>query len=381
MYPYLHDFFNDILGTHWRLPFPMFGFWVALAFVAAHYIFVLELKRKEGLGLVQAFQRKRMEGEKMSVQDGLMQALLGFLVGYKGLQAVLYYDAFVSDPPSFLFSSQGSVIGGLAMAAILFYWRYREVKKQEREVPLEVEESVHPFQLVGNMTLIAALAGILGAKLFHNLENIDEFMNDPLGALMSFSGLSIYGGLIIGGLAVIIYARKNGLKAIHVMDACAPGLILAYGVGRIGCQLAGDGDWGLPNDGPMPEFLSFLPDWMWSYNYPNNVLGVDLQQDFMRMGLVSETGRAWPTPFYESVMAFVIFAFLWSIRKRMSAPGLMFSLYILLAGVERFFIEKIRINPPYKFFGIEATQAEIISVLLIIAGLAGIYASRRKRPS
>ena len=84
-------------------------------------------------------------------------------------------------------------------------------------------------------------------KLFHNLENIGEFIADPMGQLMAFSGLTFYGGLIAGAFAVIWYGRKYNIKPLNLADAAAPGLMLAYGVGRIGCQLSGDGDWGVTN--------------------------------------------------------------------------------------------------------------------------------------
>ncbi|MDB4083370.1 prolipoprotein diacylglyceryl transferase, partial [Vicingaceae bacterium] len=148
---------------------------------------------------------------------------------------------------------------------------------------------------------------------------------------------------------------------------------------RIGCQLSGDGDWGMPNDAPKPDWMSFLPDWMWAFDYPNNVLNIDLQKDFHSMGLESITGNAWPTPFYETVMAFIIFGILWSLRKKMLVPGVMFSLYLAFNGVERFFIEKIRINPDYHFLGIEATQAEIIAVLLFMSGITGIFFFRKNK--
>jgi len=356
----------------------MFGFWVAMAFLAAHYIFSLELKRKESLGLVFVQQRKRIIGEKMSTSDYIINGLIGFLIGFKLLHAFFEYEALVSNPPDFIFSTDGSFFGGVIGAALSIYLKYREVKKQELEVPKEITEDVHPYQFVGNMTLIAAVAGILGAKLFHNLENINEFMRDPIDALLSFSGLSIMGGLIIGGLSVVIYARRNGLSAVHIVDACAPGLLLAYGVGRIGCQLAGDGDWGIPNDASLPTALSFLPDWMWAYDYPNNVLGIDLRTDFLSMGYESISGKAWPTPFYESSFSILFFSILWFVRKRITIPGLMFFIYLVIIGTERFFIEKIRINPPYHLFGMEATQAEIISVILVIVGIWGIIYSKRR---
>ena len=152
-----------------------------------------------------------------------------------------------------------------------------------------------------------------------------------------------------------------------------PGLMLAYGVGRIGCQLAGDGDWGMPNDAPMPDMLSFLPHWMWAFDYPGNINGVVLLDDFHRMGLESITGNAWPTPFYESVMAILIFGILWSFRKKMKVAGMMTSAYLIFNGVERFFIEKIRINPEYNLFGLKATQAEIIAVIFFFVGVFGIW--------
>ena len=238
--------------------------------------------------------------------------------------------------------------------------------------PKKVQETVHPFQLVSNMTFIAAIGGIIGAKIFDTLENIPRLIENPIETLISGSGLSIYGGLIVGGGSVIYYARKKGLNTLHVVDACAPALMLAYGIGRIGCQLSGDGDWGLPNDTPMPQAISFLPEWMWAFDYPGNVLGINLKEDFTRMGLVSITGKAWPTPFYETILAFIIFGILWLSRKKITVPGVMFSAYLIFNGVERFLIEKIRINERYDVFGMKATQAEIIAILFVLVGIVGI---------
>jgi len=101
------------------------------------------------------------------------------------------------------------------------------------------------------------------------------------------------------------------------------------------------------------------------------VLGIDLKQDFESMGLVSVTGKAWPTPIYETTMAFIIFGILWSIRKKLKYPGMMFSVYLIFNGLERFAIEKVRINN--ELFGAGITQAEIISTVLIIIGITGIF--------
>jgi len=373
MYPTLADLIKDLFGINLPLPFPTFGFFVALSFLAAAYFFTKELKRKELLGWLKSTRQKEMVGEKASTLELLSNALFGYVLGFKVLGIFTSYDLFAENPQHFIFSAEGNILGGIA-GAILFAWlRYREKEKEKLEVPKMVEREVHPYEWVGNMTMIAAIGGILGAKIFHNLENIDEFMADPFDALVSFSGLSIYGGLIVGGVSVLLYANSKGLKWVHVADACAPGLMAAYGIGRIGCQLSGDGDWGQPNDAPKPEWMGFLPDWMWAFDYPNNVLGIDLKEDFMRMGYESVSGNAWPTPFYETIMAGIIFAILWSLRKKIAIPGFIFFLYMSLNGVERFFIEKIRINPKYDLGFIQATQAEIIAVLMFISGIVGIY--------
>jgi len=246
--------------------------------------------------------------------------------------------------------------------------------------PQEVEEKLHPYQHVGTMTFIAAIGGIFGAKVFDSIERIDRLIADPIEVIFSGSGLSIYGGLIIGGGAVLYYAYKKRLNLLHVCDSCAPGLMLAYGIGRIGCQLSGDGDWGMPNYNEIPEMIAFLPEWMWSFDYYGNINGTDLGapgRPMMSDGFMYE-GNAWPTPFYETIMAFIIAGILWSVRKKVKIPGIIFSMYLIFNGIERFFIEKIRINSDYDLILFKATQAEIIAVLLFFLGSFGIWYFTKK---
>lgn len=316
MFPFFSDLINYLFGTNLVFPIPMFGFMVAMAFIAANRFFVFEMKRKEENGLMTSFEATEVIGKKATISELAGNAFFGFLLGYKVLGAFLSYEEMAADPQSFMLSTKGSLIGGIVVAAILTYLKYRETEKQRLPEPKEVKITVHPHQLVGNMTFIAAIGGIIGAKLFDMIEDIPRLLEDPIDVIFAGSGLSIYGGLIVGGLSVVYYARKKGLSIIHVVDACAPALILAYGIGRIGCQLSGDGDWGMPNDAPMPDAISFLPEWMWAFDYPNNVLGINLQEDFTHMGLVSITGKAWPTPFYETVMSLIIFGILWALRKK-----------------------------------------------------------------
>ena len=158
-----------------------------------------------------------------------------------------------------------------------------------------------------------------------------------------------------------------------MVDAAAPALMLAYGVGRIGCQLSGDGDWGIVNAMPKPEWLFFLPDWTWAFDYPHNVIseGIRIAGCEGRHCFVLEN-TVFPTPLYESVLGILLFFVLWVLRKKIKVHGVLFSVYLILNGMERFFIEKIRVNSVYKIFEKEITQAEIISVVLIILGVFGI---------
>ena len=264
------------------------------------------------------------------------------------------------------------------------------------------------------MVIYAAIFGFLGAKIFHNLENLDEFAKDPVGSLISFSGLTIYGGLILATIAIIYYARKNNIHVLHLADAFAPTMMIAYAVGRLGCQVSGDGDWGIMNsayisnpDGSIvlstpeqfnaalnlhaAEYLqnlhadsvsqihhasvkafAGLPQWMVAYNYPHNVVN-----ELQGTQLANCAGKyctylpvpVFPTPFYEFLACTLLFFVLWAMRKKIKIAGRLAAIYLMFNGIERFFIEKIRVNTTYNIFGFHPTQAEIISVLLFLAGI------------
>lgn len=379
MYPTISDLLKDIFGISLPLPIQSFGFFVAISFLLGSYTLSLELKRKEKQGLLQPVTKRRLEGAPVKPTELIIAGIIGFLIGYKLIFFIFNYSTLVANPQQALLSGEGSFAGGLAGAAISLYLKYREKVKSKKDKPEWVEEKIHPYQLVGNITMVAAIAGLIGAKIFHNLENIDDFITDPVDALVSFSGLTMYGGLIVGAAAVIWYGKKNGISPLHLSDASAPGLMLAYGFGRIGCQVAGDGDWGIVNTTPKPHWMSFLPDWAWSYRFPHNVIneGIPIPNCEGKHCSVLEL-PVFPTPFYEVVVCIALFFVLWGIRKRFTSPGMMFSVYLLLNGIERFFIELIRVNTKYHLAGIEFTQAQLISLCLIILGGFGIYYFRAK---
>jgi len=217
------------------------------------------------------------------------------------------------------------------------------------------EES--PSVLVGTLAIIAAGMGIVGAKLFTILGNPGRFLLDPAGMLFSTGGLTFYGGLLVAGVTIVWYLRRHDLAVAPVADAAAPGLMLAYGIGRIGCHLAGDGDWGVAAD--LAAKPDWLPTWLWAETYPNAIIGPPPEP-------------VYPTSVYEAVAATLLFAGLWALRRHPFRAGWLCSLYLVLSGVERVLIEQIRVNPEYTLFGVTPTQAEIISVLLVAAGIAGL---------
>lgn len=218
-------------------------------------------------------------------------------------------------------------------------------------------KDVSPSVLVGTLAIFAAVMGILGAKLFTILGNPGRFLLDPAGMLFSTGGLTFYGGLLVAGGAIVWYLRRYNLSVPTVADAAAPGLMLAYGIGRIGCHLAGDGDWGIPAD--LAAKPDWLPMWLWGETYPNAIIG-------------SPEQPVYPTSVYEALAAVLLFGVLWALRRHPFQAGWLFSLYLVFNGVERFLIEKIRVNPEYHIFGLTPTQAEIISLLLVLGGVVGL---------
>jgi len=424
MYPNLYYAFEDLFGI--KIKFLQlinsFGFFVAIAFLVAAWILSRELKRKEAEGLLSFTEKKIISNAQVSWFDVLLNFALGFFLGFKIIGAAFVADAF-DDTQAYIFSGKGNIWTGLLMAAVfggLKWWEKHTnstAKAEERII------RIWPHDRVGDMTIYAAIFGFLGAKIFHNLENIDEFKADPIGSLISFSGLTIYGGLIVATIAIIYYARGHKITVLHLADAFAPTMMIAYAIGRIGCQVSGDGDWGIMNSAyisnpdatialAQPGDFEFalqnharfymnqlhidsvsqahhatvkafagLPDWFFAYNYPHNVVGEGAT-------MANCTGKfcgylpvpVFPTPLYEFLACTLLFFVLWMLRKRIKIAGRLAAVYLIFNGVERFFIEKIRINTTYTIGGFHPTQAEIISVLLVLAGIGLFIMAPRIQP-
>lgn len=381
MYPNLYYLFSDLFGIQisFLQAFQSFGFMLAISFLSAAWLLKKELIRKEKDGLLIHQEIKMVVGKPAAVQELVFSGLGGFIVGFKLLGIALNFQAFVDDPQAFVFSFEGSWLAGIVLGGLMAWMNYREKEKHKLDEPKEVIAKIFPHQKIADITIAAALIGLLGAKLFDNLEHPTEFMADPIGSLFSFSGLTFYGGLIFGAGYVIYYCLKNKIPVPVMADAVAPALIFAYGVGRIGCQLSGDGDWGIINQLPKPSWFIF-PDWAWAFTYPHNVINEGISIMDCTGKYCSELAQpVFPTPLYESFFSIIIFIFLWMIRKKITRSGLLFSVYLLLNGIERFTIEQIRVNVKYHFMGIAATQAEIIAVMMMLLGISGILYLRKNK--
>ena len=435
MYPNLYYVFKDWFGVEWQgLSFlNSFGLFVALAFMVAAVVLTAELKRKEKAGLLLPREEMITVGKPAGFMELFLNGLTGFVFGYKLL------GLFVDKTPEvnaqeYIFSSQGSVWGGILMAGILAAIKFYEKKKQQLKTPERRPVRIWPHDRVGDIIILGLIFGILGAKLFDNFEHWDEFMADPIGRLFSQSGLTFYGGLILAAIAICWYAHKKGIKIKHLVDAAAPALMIAYAVGRIGCQVSGDGDWGVFNsayvndaDGHLrvaapgeyekqlqqsstyflegtvkdtsgkmiyvtdrvyPSLATvpniyfkgpdFLPHWLFAYNYPQNVN----KDGIILNGVTDEYNRVlpqpvFPTPFYETVLCTLLFLFLWSIRKKIKTPFVLFGIYLMVNGLERYIVESIRVNKNYDFLGLHASQAQFIALGLVLAGIVTLLLARK----
>ena len=205
---------------------------------------------------------------------------------------------------------------------------------------LRLKELGKPVDWAYELVFAALIGGIVGARLWWVAENWDAASDDLLGNLFSGSGLVWFGGLLGGALGVILWARWRGFLDARMFDTVAPGLALGYALGRVGCQLSGDGDYGEATDLP------------WGMAYPD--------------GTVSTTEEVHPTPVFETVAMGLVALVLWNLRDRFR-PGVLFGLYLVLAGLERLLIELIRRNDTV-VAGL--TQAQLVSVAMIALGVA-----------
>ena len=381
MYPDLSYILHDIFGTARDNGFSIvktFGLFLGITFIVMTYILYLEFKRKEQEGTLTSFSRMIEKGKGPDWVEVLLNGAIGFFLFFKIPYIIQNFDAFKDDAAGIVFSKLGILPFGLLGLIIFGGYSFWVGWRNKLPKPKLVKEITYPSQKVGDIIILAAVTGIIGSRVFSILENLDSFIDDPIGQIFSGSGLTVYGGLIFGTFAVAWYLRRLGVSIFHGADSIAPALMMGYATGRMGCQFSGDGDWGIVNEAAKPSWFIF-PDWAWAYEYPHNVLNEGVR-------LVNCIGNhcnklsppVYPTPIYEIAFCLIAFAFMWSIRKKIKMPGTAFCIFLVLTGIERFFVEFIRINPTYDFGGVDLSQAQFIAVGMIIAGLGGYYYLRKK---
>ncbi len=421
MYPNLYYFFKDIFGIElqWLKFVNSFGFFVAIAFIVGAVVLTSEMKRKERLGLLSYQEDHILIGKGPNWSEIILNCFFGFLIGFKLVGTFFQSDTVLNDPQAYLFSSRGSVLAGILLAAILGGLKYWQGQKEKLAKPEKRKIRIWPHDRVGDIILLAAVFGFAGAKVFHNLENWDDFVKAPIVSLFSAGGFTFYGGLICATIAIVIFAKKHKIGLWHLADTFGPAMMIAYAVGRIGCQVSGDGDWGIPNSAYIAdenakviladstgfekaitnnlayykeEFKtlgevktsadvphlsvkapSWLPDWFVAYSYPHNVneVGIKLANSTDEKYNTYLPAPVFPTPFYETIACTLLFLVLWGLRKKIKAAGVIAGIYLIFNGIERFIVEKIRVNTHYDLWG-HPTQAEIISFFLVLMGICTI---------
>jgi phosphatidylglycerol:prolipoprotein diacylglycerol transferase len=211
------------------------------------------------------------------------------------------------------------------------------------------------------ITFISIICGIVGSKIFYIIEewnfgtgNSFSYYLTP-DNLFSPAGLTFYGGVILSIAVIYFYCRKKNVRMLRILDAMAPAAAIGYGIARIGCHLSGDGCYGTDVNGTFWEFLG--------YSYSKGIVATKAGE------LVH------PTSLYELAFAVIAFFILLSLRKKMKYNGELFYIYLILTGIPRLLVEFIRLNPRI-IFGL--SQAQIISVLMIIIGMVMLIISRNK---
>ena len=173
--------------------------------------------------------------------------------------------------------------------------------------------------MADRIAIAAMLGGVVGAKVYHLIENFGQTLQDPIGTVFSGTGLAWYGGLAGGTAAVVWTLHRHGCLELRVLDAMAPALVSGYFFGRGGCQLSGDGCYGVPTDLP------------WGMAYPN--------------GTVPTLAHVHPAPVYEMLEMALVFAIVWRLRTHIRTPGVLFCIYLFMVGAARFVVEYVRLNP------------------------------------
>ncbi|MGC1675904.1 MAG: prolipoprotein diacylglyceryl transferase [Candidatus Binataceae bacterium] len=236
-------------------------------------------------------------------------------------------------------------------------------------VTLECRRRSLPADYASSMIVWAAVTGIAASRLLDIFNNFSSYMADPKSMIFSGSGFVWYGGMIGGIVAVYLVSRRYKIPFLQTADMAAPALAIGQAIGRLGCLTSGDGDWGIP---------STLP---WAMSFPKAIVGWNSDTVLKHgPGGILVSGyfpgvRVHPTPIYEAILYTAVFLILWSLRKKGLADGRLLYLYLMLAGLSRFMVEFLRINPQV-FAGL--SEAQVIAIgMMIVGGLGWLFSGEK----
>ncbi|HZC44988.1 MAG TPA: prolipoprotein diacylglyceryl transferase [Candidatus Acidoferrum sp.] len=220
-----------------------------------------------------------------------------------------------------------------------------------------------------SIVIAAAVMGLVGSRLYAILDDLPTYLADPKSMIFSGSGFVFYGGMIGGLLGAYLVSRWYRIGFGATLDMCGPALAIGQAIGRMGCQLAGDGDWGLVSNAP------------WAMAYPRAIVGwnsetvLKLDDHYRLVSGYFPGVRVHPAPIYETILYLGVFTILWSMRKTSYPPGRVMYWYMVLAGAARFIVEFVRINPRV-FYGL--SEAQLIAIAMMIVGGVALLVTREK---
>jgi Prolipoprotein diacylglyceryltransferase len=213
-----------------------------------------------------------------------------------------------------------------------------------------LKELGKPVDWAYEIIFAGLVGGLVGSRVYYLFQHTSQFSDDPLGSVFGGTGLVWYGGVIGGALGVILWAKRRGMLGLGLLDLCSAPLALGYAIGRIGCQVSGDGDYGKASDLP------------WAMGYPNGTVPTD-------PGV-----KVHPTPIYETLAMGLVAWLLWRYRDRVR-PGILFAWYLVGSGLERFLVEFVRRNEEV---AIGLTTPQLESIAIFLAGAAWLFVAARR---
>jgi phosphatidylglycerol:prolipoprotein diacylglycerol transferase len=223
-----------------------------------------------------------------------------------------------------------------------------------------------------SIVIAAAVAGLIGSRIYAILDDLPTYLADPKSMIFSGSGFVFYGGMIGGLIGAYFVSRWYRIGLGVTMDMCGPALAIGQAIGRIGCQLSGDGDWGLPSTVP------------WAMSYPKAIVGwnsdtvLKLDDHYRLVSGYFPGVRVHPAPIYETILYVGVFAILWSMRKTSHPAGRVMYWYLLLGGAARFIVEFWRINPRVFYM---LSEAQLIAIGMMVIGGVALILTREKAPA